>query len=79
MFDDLQVFVPGVLACSAHVEKGDTVSVSVAVERPGLDGGWSVGITRGIVLQGSESGKQFSLPLIRKIESCVNNHILHFL
>ncbi|KAI6673234.1 hypothetical protein NL676_001140 [Syzygium grande] len=29
-----QVYVPGVLACSAHVEKGDVVAVSVAVEQP---------------------------------------------
>ncbi|KAI3968244.1 hypothetical protein MKX01_018547 [Papaver californicum] len=49
-----QVFVPGVLACSAHVEKGDIVAVSVAVEQP-LDGGWSVGITRGITLEGTQA------------------------
>ncbi|KAK1302727.1 hypothetical protein QJS10_CPB12g00528 [Acorus calamus] len=53
-----QVFVPGVLACSAHVEKGGIVSVSVAVEQPITDGGWSVGITRGTVLQGLESGSK---------------------
>ncbi|KAA0032867.1 hypothetical protein IC582_015860 [Cucumis melo] len=47
-----QVYVPGVMACSAHVEKGDAVAVSVAVEQPGLDGGWSLGITRGTVVQG---------------------------
>ncbi|KAH7578440.1 hypothetical protein JRO89_XS01G0382200 [Xanthoceras sorbifolium] len=41
-----QVFVPGVMACSAHVEKGDLVAVSVAVEQPGLDGEWATGITR---------------------------------
>ncbi|KAK2992044.1 hypothetical protein RJ640_028272, partial [Escallonia rubra] len=35
-----QVYVPGVLACSAHVENGDVVAVSVAVEQAGLDGGW---------------------------------------
>ncbi|GFS38624.1 NOL1/NOP2/sun family protein [Actinidia rufa] len=46
-----QVYVPGVLACSAHVEKGDTVAVSVAVERPVQDGGWGIGMTRGTVLQ----------------------------
>jgi hypothetical protein len=50
------VYVPGILACSAHVEKGDTVAVSVAVEQQGSDGGWSSGMTRGIVLQGSETG-----------------------
>ncbi|XP_051152240.1 rRNA (cytosine-C(5))-methyltransferase NOP2C [Andrographis paniculata] len=47
------VYVPGVLACSAHVEKGESVAVSVAVEQPGTDGGWGVGFTRGTVLQGS--------------------------
>ncbi|GJN03324.1 hypothetical protein PR202_ga20754 [Eleusine coracana subsp. coracana] len=37
-----QVYVPGVLACSAHVEKGDKVAVSVAVEQAVEDGGWAV-------------------------------------
>ncbi|KAL2316823.1 hypothetical protein Fmac_030699 [Flemingia macrophylla] len=50
-----QVYVPGVMACSAHVEKGDTVAVSVAVEQQGADGGWSVPMTRGTVLQGSQT------------------------
>lgn len=50
-----QVYVPGIMACSAHVEKGDTVAVSVAIEQQGSDGGWSSGMTRGIVLQGSET------------------------
>jgi len=49
------VFVPGVLACSAHVEKGDMIAVSVAVERPDLAGGWMVGITRGTMLSGAET------------------------
>ncbi|KAL0400263.1 UNVERIFIED_CONTAM: rRNA (cytosine-C(5))-methyltransferase NOP2C [Sesamum radiatum] len=49
------VYVPGVLACSAHVEKGETVAVSVSVEQPGTDGGWDVGFTRGTVLQGSQT------------------------
>ncbi|XP_050135294.1 rRNA (cytosine-C(5))-methyltransferase NOP2C isoform X3 [Malus sylvestris] len=53
-----QVYVPGVLGCTAHVEKGDVVAVSVAVEQPGADGGWVVGITRGTVLQGSETDPQ---------------------
>lgn len=53
----LQVYVPGVLACSSHVEKGDKVAVSVAVEQPVKDSGWAVGITRGTVLQGLQSGK----------------------
>lgn len=50
-----QVYVPGVLACSAHVEQGDLVAVSVAVEQPGTDGGWSTNITRGTVLQGLQT------------------------
>ena len=55
------MFVPGVLACSSHVEKGDKVAVSVAIEQPVKDGGWAVGITRGTVLQGLQSGKLFFL------------------
>lgn len=50
------MYVPGVLACSAHVEKGDEVVVSVSVEQPGAEGGWVVGITRGTILQGAETG-----------------------
>ncbi|KAL3502535.1 hypothetical protein ACH5RR_036984 [Cinchona calisaya] len=50
-----QVYVPGVLACSAHVEKGDVVAVAVAVEQPGADGGWGANITRGTILQGSQA------------------------
>lgn len=50
------MYVPGVMACSAHVEKGDTVAVSVAVEKQGADGGWGIAMTRGTVLQGSETG-----------------------
>ena len=46
------------MACSAHVEKGDTVAVSVAVEQPGQDGGWGIGMTRGTVLQGLQTGKR---------------------
>ncbi|KAK1569084.1 hypothetical protein Q3G72_032317 [Acer saccharum] len=54
-----QVFVPGVMACSAHVEKGDLVAVSVAVEQPGVDGGWATGITRGTVLQGLQTDPHY--------------------
>ncbi|KAF8701822.1 hypothetical protein HU200_033143 [Digitaria exilis] len=54
-----QVYVPGVLACSAHVEKGDKVAVSVAVEQPVKDSGWAVGITRGTVLQGLQSDAHY--------------------
>ncbi|XP_047172660.1 rRNA (cytosine-C(5))-methyltransferase NOP2C [Vigna umbellata] len=53
-----QVYVPGVMACSAHVEKGDTVAVSVAVEQQGADGGWGIPMTRGTILQGSETGSE---------------------
>lgn len=53
----LQVYVPGVMACSAHVETGDTVAVSVAVEQPGVSGGWGIGMTRGTVLQGTQAGR----------------------
>ncbi|MBA0858946.1 hypothetical protein Goshw_001964 [Gossypium schwendimanii] len=47
-----QVYVPGIMACSSHVEEGELVAVSVAVEQPFPDGGWGLGITRGTVLQG---------------------------
>ncbi|ESQ36255.1 hypothetical protein EUTSA_v10007146mg [Eutrema salsugineum] len=47
-----QVYVPGVLACTAHVEKGDAVAVCVAIEQPGDEGDWSVNMTRGTTLQG---------------------------
>ncbi|KAH8509189.1 hypothetical protein H0E87_011091 [Populus deltoides] len=50
-----QVFVPGVMACSAHVEKGDTVAVSAATEQCNPNGGWAIGITRGTVLQGLQT------------------------
>ncbi|KAJ4839347.1 rRNA (cytosine-C(5))-methyltransferase nop2c [Turnera subulata] len=53
-----QVFVPGVMACSAHVEKGDKVAVSVAIEQRITDGGWAINMTRGTVLQGLQSGKK---------------------
>uniref|UniRef100_J3MSJ7 SAM-dependent MTase RsmB/NOP-type domain-containing protein n=2 Tax=Oryza brachyantha TaxID=4533 RepID=J3MSJ7_ORYBR len=54
-----QVYIPGVLACSSHVEKGDKVAVSVAIEQPAEDGGWTVGITRGTVLQGLQSDAHY--------------------
>ncbi|KAL8268718.1 hypothetical protein R6Q59_002516 [Mikania micrantha] len=54
-----QVYVPGILACSAHVEKGDKVAVSVGVEQPGRNGEWATGITRGIVLQGIKTDPQY--------------------
>ncbi|KAF3793131.1 putative methyltransferase [Nymphaea thermarum] len=46
------VYVPGVMACSSHVEKGDAVAVSVAVEQHIPGSGFGVGMTRGTVLQG---------------------------
>ncbi|KAK1373954.1 hypothetical protein POM88_030147 [Heracleum sosnowskyi] len=52
-----QVFVPGVLACSAHVEEGDVVAVSVALEQSISEGKWGTGITRGTVMQGLQTGK----------------------
>lgn len=55
-----QIYVPGVLACSAHVEKGDTVAVSAALEQPQPDGKWATGITRGTVLQGLETDAHYS-------------------
>ncbi|XP_050217023.1 rRNA (cytosine-C(5))-methyltransferase NOP2C isoform X2 [Mercurialis annua] len=55
-----QVFVPGVLACSAHVEEGDAVAVSVAIEQHSPDGGWAVGMTRGTVLQGLPTDPHYS-------------------
>ncbi|KAJ8458529.1 hypothetical protein OPV22_031455 [Ensete ventricosum] len=54
-----QVYVPGVLACSSHVEKGDVVAVSIAVEQRMSNGGWGVGFTRGTVLQGLESDPHY--------------------
>ncbi|XP_057854316.2 rRNA (cytosine-C(5))-methyltransferase NOP2C isoform X1 [Cryptomeria japonica] len=54
------VFVPGVLACSAHVEKGDTVAVSVAVECHDPVVGWAVNITRGTILSGEEGDAYYS-------------------
>lgn len=40
---------------SAHVEKGDTVAVSAAIEQHHPNGGWAIGITRGTVLQGLQT------------------------
>ncbi|KAI3791337.1 hypothetical protein L2E82_05101 [Cichorium intybus] len=50
------VYVPGILACSVHVEKGDVGAVSVGVEQPSRDNGWAIAITHGIVLQGLKTG-----------------------
>ncbi|EXB30300.1 Putative methyltransferase NSUN6 [Morus notabilis] len=55
-----QVYVPGVMACSAHVERGDLVAVSVAVEQPSVDGGWAKGITRGTIMQGLSTDPYYS-------------------
>lgn len=49
------------MACSAHVEKGDTVAVSAAIEQRNPNGGWAISITRGTVLQGLQTGKTFFL------------------
>eukprot|EP00249_Psilotum_nudum_P007373 c20508_g1_i3 orf=667-2094(+) len=54
-----KVFVPGVLACSGHLEKGDIVALSAAVERSDGNGNWAVGITRGTVLYSGHAKSQF--------------------
>ncbi|WOH00013.1 hypothetical protein DCAR_0519369 [Daucus carota subsp. sativus] len=54
-----QVFVPGVLACSAHVEEGDVVAVSVALEQSTSEGKWGTGITRGTVMQGLQTDPHY--------------------
>ncbi|XP_074287134.1 rRNA (cytosine-C(5))-methyltransferase NOP2C [Silene latifolia] len=54
-----QVYVPGVLACSAHVEKGDSVAISAALERLESDGKWGTGITRGVILQGTDTDPHY--------------------
>ncbi|XP_020590413.1 putative methyltransferase NSUN6 isoform X2 [Phalaenopsis equestris] len=54
-----QIYVPGLLACSSHVEKGDIVAVSVAVEQRSTDGRWGVNLTRGTVLQGTQQDPQY--------------------
>ncbi|KAF3336646.1 putative methyltransferase NSUN6 isoform X2 [Carex littledalei] len=54
-----QIYVPGVMACSSHVEEGDKVAVSVATEKPTDTGGWAIGITRGTVLHGIPSDVQY--------------------
>ncbi|KAL0723824.1 hypothetical protein Bca4012_038423 [Brassica carinata] len=53
-----QVYVPGVLACTAHVEIGDAVAVCVAMEQPGDEGDWSVNMTRGTTLQDPQKGER---------------------
>lgn len=55
------MFVPGVLACSGHIEKDELVAVSVAVERPGGEGGWCVGVTRGTTLSSEHARSRKSL------------------
>ncbi|KAI5084594.1 hypothetical protein GOP47_0000763 [Adiantum capillus-veneris] len=52
------VFVPGVLACSGHVEQGDIVAVSVAVEHLDEKGDWVVGLTRGTILLSEHGNAQ---------------------
>ncbi len=52
------MFVPGVLACSGHVERGEMVAVSVAVERPDGAGGWCVGVTRGTTLSSQHANSR---------------------
>ncbi|XP_043699231.1 rRNA (cytosine-C(5))-methyltransferase NOP2C isoform X2 [Telopea speciosissima] len=71
-----QVFVPGALACSAHVEKGDTVAVSVVVEQPSIDGRWGVGMTRGTVLQGLETDVLEGEIFLQNLPSIITAHAL---
>ncbi|GAX74807.1 hypothetical protein CEUSTIGMA_g2254.t1 [Chlamydomonas eustigma] len=52
------VYIPGVLACSPGVEKGDLVAVAMVLERPGSD--WC-GITRGTII-GSEAWQRAGPP-----------------
>ncbi|KAF3609072.1 hypothetical protein DY000_02044587 [Brassica cretica] len=68
-----QVYVPGVLACTAHVEKGDAVAVCVAMEQPGDDGDWSVNMTRGTTLQGLPSGKNHNSSFFMLWSRCLLN------
>jgi predicted ribosome-associated RNA-binding protein Tma20 len=76
-----QVYVPGVLACTAHVEKGDAVAVCVAMEQPGDEGDWSVNMTRGTTLQGLPTGKNqkcFFCFLLYKISAGTYHMIDHY-
>lgn len=52
------------LACSSHVEQGDIVAVSVAMEHLDANHDWVVGVTRGTVLL-SEHG------MARKFDFCI--------
>ncbi|CAM6098706.1 unnamed protein product [Calypogeia fissa] len=61
------VFVPGLLACSLHVDKGEEVAVTAAVERPDLNGGFYVGITRGTTLQSEHAKNQ--------LEGCARDNL----
>ena len=71
--------MPGVLACSSHVEKGDVVAVSVAIEQQKLDGEWCVGLTRGTVLQGLESGTIMIFIFIRRHLILLVTNVSNFL
>lgn len=73
--------MPGVLACTAHVEKGDAVAVCVAMEQPGDEGDWSVNMTRGTTLQGLPTGKNqkcFFCFLLYKISAGTYHMIDHY-
>lgn len=65
------------MACSAHVEKGDRIAVSAAVEQPGLDGGWGIGITRGSVLQGLETGKYTHSLGLHLVSLCIKHFTVY--
>lgn len=59
------------MACSSHVEKGDVVAVSVAVEQLVPDGKWAINMTRGTVLQGTKIGKNLYVLTMFICISCI--------
>ena len=59
------------MACSSHVEKDDIVAVSVAVEQHTPDAGWGTGITRGVVLQGLQTGRLSFIYGAHSVSFCV--------
>ncbi|XP_020590415.1 putative methyltransferase NSUN6 isoform X4 [Phalaenopsis equestris] len=71
-----QIYVPGLLACSSHVEKGDIVAVSVAVEQRSTDGRWGVNLTRGTVLQGTQQDLLEGEIFLQNLPSIVAAHVL---
>nr|KAJ0208833.1 hypothetical protein LSAT_V11C400204680 [Lactuca sativa] len=70
------VYIPCILACSAHVEKGDLVAVSVVVEQPSRNNGWAIGITHGIVLQGLKTDVMKGDIFLQNLPSIITAHVL---